>query len=93
MIKMKKNGVNKTFQPWVKNLPIYTKCLNNGKREELGWKNPYQVYYGRKNNEILKASLPSNEEINICWVKSGKKRNYDYFVNRTRKIRRKALEA
>ena len=60
------------------------------KREELGWKNPFQVYHGRKNNEILRALLSSNEEIDICRVKSGKKRDYDYFVKKTNKIRRKA---
>ena len=58
MSKMKKNRVN-----WVKNLPMYMKCLNNDKREELGWKNSFQVYYGRENNEILRPSLLSNEEI------------------------------
>ena len=75
---MKKNGVN-----WVKNRPMYMKCLNNDKREELGWKNSFQVYYGRENNEILRPSLLSNEEIDICRVQPGKKRDYNYFVKKT----------
>lgn len=33
MAKKKKHGVN-----WAKQLPEYAKCLNNEKREELGWK-------------------------------------------------------
>ena len=69
------------------------KCLNNDKREELGWKTSFQVYYGRENNETLRASLPINEEIDISRVKSVKKRDYNYFVKKTIKIRRKALQA
>ena len=33
MLRHKKTGIN-----WVKHLPEYMKCLNNEKREELGWK-------------------------------------------------------
>ena len=61
------------------------KCLNNDKREEIGWKNSFQVYYGRENNEILRPSLLSNEEIDICRVQPGKKRDYNYFVKKTNK--------
>ena len=53
---------------------MYVKYLNSNKWEERSWKNPFQVYYGREINEILRASLPSNEEIDICRVKCGKKR-------------------
>ena len=45
-----------------------------------------------ENNEILRASLPSNEEIDIHRVKPGKKR-YNFFVKKTNKIRKKGLEA
>ena len=48
--------------------------------------------YGRKNNEILRASIPSNKEIDICLVKPGKKKDYNHFVKQTNKIRRKALK-
>ena len=40
-----------------------------------------------ENNEILRASLPSNEEIDIRRVKPGKKR-YNFFVKKTNKIRK-----
>lgn len=36
------------------------------KRGELGWKNPFQLYYGQDSNKILGASLPNNEEIDTC---------------------------
>ena len=44
----KKTGVN-----WVKGLPQYMKCYNHEKREELGWKSAFEIYYGRKPNELL----------------------------------------
>ena len=49
----KKNGVN-----WVKNLQKYAKCLNNQKREALGWWSAFEVYFGRKSNELLKCCFP-----------------------------------
>ena len=72
---------------------MHMKCLNNNKRVELGWKNPFQEYFGRENNKILRGSLTSNEEIDVRWVKPGNKRDCNYFVKKNNKIRRKALEA
>lgn len=46
-------GVN-----WVENLSKYAKCLNNDKREELGWKSAFEVYYGRKSNELVNCGIP-----------------------------------
>ena len=43
MVKLNSKGVN-----WVKNLPRYATILNEGGREELGWKSPFEIYYGRK---------------------------------------------
>ena len=34
------------------------KCLNQEKREELGWQSAFEIYFGRKSNE------PKNEEKN-----------------------------
>ena len=28
---------------WIKNLPNYMKCLNNKKREDVGWLSPVEV--------------------------------------------------
>ena len=59
MVKMNSKGVN-----WVKNLPRYATILNEDAREELGWKSPFEIYYGRKLNAILNEqtqSLSNNE--------------------------------
>ena len=34
------------------------KCLNQEKREELGWQSAFEIYFGRKSNEL------KNEEKN-----------------------------
>ena len=47
MIKLRKKGVN-----WVQNLPSYMRVLNEYSREELSWKSPFEVYYGRMPNNI-----------------------------------------
>ena len=49
LVKQGRKGVN-----WVKNLLEYSKCLNNDKGEELGWRSAFEVYYGRKSNELVK---------------------------------------
>ena len=56
-MKQGRKGVN-----WVKNLLEYSKCLNNDKREELGWRFAFEVYYGRKSNEMVKCGVPVNRE-------------------------------
>ena len=40
----------------------YSKCLNNDKREELGWRSALEVYYGRNSNELVKCGVPVNGE-------------------------------
>ena len=47
LIKEKKREVN-----WVKCLPKYVKCLNQEKREELGWKSAFEIYFWGKINEL-----------------------------------------
>ena len=47
---------------WVKNLLEHSKCLNNDKREEFGWRSAFEVYYGRKSNELVKCGVPVNRE-------------------------------
>ena len=62
MVKLNSKGVN-----WVKNLPRYATILNEGAREELGWKSPFEIYYGRKSNAILneQTESPSNNETQV----------------------------
>ena len=57
-------------------------CLNLEKREELGWKSPFEIYFGKKANELVnegqncdtidisKYSRPS-AKINTSWQKNG----------------------
>lgn len=44
---MKKAGVN-----WIKALPSYTEALNQDPKEELAWKSPFEIYFGRKPNLV-----------------------------------------
>ena len=37
------------------------KCFNNKKREELGWQSPFEVYFGRQSNELVRCGLPENQ--------------------------------
>ena len=36
------------------------KCINNEKREELGWQTNFEVYIGRKSNKLVRCGLPKN---------------------------------
>ena len=87
MIVRKRNGVN-----WVRNLPSYMKCLNNDKREELGWKSAFEIYFGRKSNELIKAGLPQGSEfIYTEQVKPGASTDYVSHTEQTKRLRRKAF--
>ena len=39
-IKLGKKGVN-----WVANLGAYSRILNDERKEELGWKSPFEIYF------------------------------------------------
>jgi len=53
---MGKAGVN-----WIKSLPHYARSLNQDPKEELFWKTPFEIYYGRKPN-IAGTGNPNVEE-------------------------------
>lgn len=38
---------------WVDHLPDYAKILNNDPKKALGWASPFEVYYGRKSNDVM----------------------------------------
>lgn len=42
---------------WAANLDDCNRILSNECKEELGWKTPFEIYYGRKSNLFVKASL------------------------------------
>ena len=47
----------------------YSECLNNDKREELGWRSAFELYYRRKSNELVKCGVPVNREKNLKYKK------------------------
>ena len=57
LLRFKTKGVN-----WVCELSLYEAILNEDPKEELGWKSPFEIYYGRKSNRVvcplLDNSLP-----------------------------------
>jgi len=58
LIHFKNKGIN-----WVKQLPIYAAALNEDSKEELQWKSPFQIYYGRQSNRIVNPIDVSPAEI------------------------------
>ena len=71
MMKKRKYGIN-----WAKQLPDYAKCLNNEKREKLGWKSPFEIYYGRKSNELVNAGLAYDVHVSIKVATKLSKKNF-----------------
>ena len=89
MVKLKNKGVN-----WVENLRNYMRILNELGRKELGFQSPFEVYYGRKSNFVVKASYNTNKT--ITWMPtSSEPTNINVLQNRskrTEKIRSEAAE-
>ena len=44
------------------NLGAYSRILNDETKEELGWKSPYAIYFGRKSNTLIQGSLDKEAE-------------------------------
>ena len=60
-MKQKKTGVN-----WVNCLPKYMKCLNQEEGEDLGWKSGFEIYFGRKVNELKNEEKNHNKTIHLA---------------------------
>ena len=89
LIQQKKTGVN-----WVKSLPDYMKYLNNEKKEELGWKSPFEIYYGRKSNELLNDGKSSEDfDIDIVSTKLPSQSEYLQQAKQTEDWRNAAKKA
>ena len=87
MVKLKNKGVN-----WVENLPNYMRVLNELAREELGWQSPFEVYYGRKSNFVVKASYNTNKT--ITWMPtSSEPTSINVLQNRSKRIKKIRSEA
>ncbi len=58
VLSMKKRGIN-----WVKQLPIYAATINEDAKEELGWKTPFEIYYGRQSNRVKNPLTESAQTV------------------------------
>ena len=88
MMSQKKTGVN-----WVKNLPDYMKCVNNEKREELAWKSPFEIYYGRKNNELLHDGRSYTPNIETVSTAGPTRDNFESQAEQSKTWRKQAKTA
>ena len=52
IVNLKSKGVS-----WDEHLPNYMIVLNNLARKELGWRSPFEIYYGRISNFIKKDNI------------------------------------
>ena len=89
MVTQTRSGSN-----WVKSLPNYMKCLNNEKREELGWQSPSEVYSGRTSNELVRCGMPENRGYQeVRQVLKLMKNDFNRFKILGSKIRKRALDS
>ena len=87
MVKLKNKGVN-----WVENLRNYMRILNELGRKELGLQSPFEVYYGRKSNFVVKASYNTNKT--ITWMStSSEPTSINVLQNRSKRIKKIRSEA
>ena len=49
-------------QNWVESLHEYENILNNDAKRELGGKSPFEVYYHRKSNDVLRPNAESDTD-------------------------------
>ena len=88
MVQQRKTGVN-----WVKNLPNYMKCLNNEKREELSWKSPFEIYFGRKDNELTNDGKKFDSNIEVMATTCPNSKQYSRQAKQTSNWRKSAKKA
>ena len=83
----------KTDVNWVKNLPQYMKCCNYEKREELSWKSTFEIYYGRKQNELLNDWKSHDSNIHFSNTVGPSERDFENQQNFARQWRKTAMKA
>jgi hypothetical protein len=88
MMKKGKKGVN-----WAKEIPQYVTCLNSEKREQLGWKSPFEIYFGRKSNELINAGMIADGYISIQRTCQAMESDYSSHKKITKSWRKKAKKA
>ena len=84
-VNLGKKGVN-----WASHLASYSRILNEESKEEPGWKSPFEVYFGRKSNIIVKASLENVADLNDCIIKAPKRKDYRRHFRNVKKLRKRA---
>ena len=47
---------------WVRELPKYQSVINDDVKRELGGRSPFQIYFNRKSNYVLKPNADSDAE-------------------------------
>ena len=82
-INLGKKGVN-----WASNLASYNHILNEESKEELEWNSPFEVYFGRKSNILVKASLENVADLNDCIIKAPKRKDYQRHFRNVKKLRK-----
>lgn len=85
LVSLGKKGVN-----WAANLEDYNWILNEECKEELGWRSPFEIYYGRKSNQLVKASLDCVDSDDNFFTMAPKKRELAGHLKKVKKIRRRA---
>ena len=85
LVSVGKKGVN-----WAANLEDNNQILNEECKEELGWRSPFEIYYGRKSNQLVKASLDCVDSDDNIITTAAKKRELAGHMKKVKKIRRRA---
>ena len=85
LVSLGKKGVN-----WAANLEDYNRILNEECKEELGWRSPFKIYYGRKSKQLVKASLDCVDSDDNTVTTAPKKRELASHLKKVKKIRRRA---
>ena len=75
------------------NLPQYMKCCKHEKREELGWKSAFEIYYGRVPNELLNDWKSHDKDIYFSNAAGPSKQDFENQQNFTRQLRKAATKA
>ena len=88
LIKQKKTGVN-----WVKCLPKFIRCLNQEKREELGWQSALEIYFGSKANELKNEGKNHDKTIHLGKTVGRSTKDFRNEKRNTNQWRKKAREA
>ena len=75
---------------WAANLEDYNRILNEECKEELGWRSPFEIYYGRKSYQLVKASLKCVDSDDNIVTTAPQKQKLAGHLKKIKKIRRKA---